>query len=500
MKKTLSFLFLSFVFSNVFAAYEKPLGSDVAKNPYSVEKQYAKADEIREGNSFYNLKSVEDVAVVDDKEEKQYSLIEIYKLAAKHNAEYQSARSTFAGNMETVPKALGYLLPQIDFGYNLRRDRYNQFGGIVKDTSNNLMINGTQTLFDWSKWKTFTQAMYLQKSYAMIYAKAEQDLIINTVTAYFELLRAQQVLQFQFANEAWNKKLYINQEQQYQAGIVSYADLKTSDAQYRKAIASRADAQKQLIQAKATLAKLVGKKINSLLYVAKGTDYFGPPVPNDVEYWLETSQKYNLDIAQKAFAFQATTEGVGIKWGNFFPNVNFGGGLTASFNDYTGSPQELVQFPTDYQIANLQGNVNWNLLRGGSDYAQLKQASYDNQASNYTLLQTQREVYAGIVESFETVRLDAIRIQAYEKSVYAGLASVKAILEGYQAGTQTIVDLLNRQAILVEAQLAFAGSIFNYVEHYAQLKQLQGSLTYEDVEQINTSLGKENIISAIAAE
>ncbi|MDE4963856.1 TolC family protein, partial [Francisella tularensis] len=76
----------------------------------------------------------------------------------------------------------------------------------------------------------------------------------------------------------------------------------------------------------------------------------------------------------------------------------------------------------------------WNLLRGGSDYAQLKQASYDNQAANYALLQTKREVYAGTVEAYQTVVLDAVRIEAFRKSVYSGIASVKAILEGFEAG------------------------------------------------------------------
>ncbi|KEI34880.1 type I secretion outer membrane protein, TolC precursor [Francisella sp. W12-1067] len=477
----------------------RPIGTDIFENPYSVAKQYAKADQIKQDNRFYDLKKADEVAMVSSTKEQFYSLIDIYNLAAEHNAEYLAARSTFASNIETVPKALGGLLPKIDFQYNLRRDIYDEFGGQVGDTANNFNFSGEQVLFDWSKWKTFTQATYLQKSYAMIYAKAEQTLIINTVTAYFELLRAEQALQFQLANEAWNKKLYKTQEYQYKAGAVSYADLKTTDAQYRQAIADRVDAQKSLIAAKATMAKLIGSRISSILYISKSTE-FEPPTPNDINYWLKTAEQYNLDIAQKEFEYQAAQEGVGIQWGNFFPKANLTGGIRMSRNNLSGNPQQIALIPTKYDVANISGNVNWNLLKGGSDFAQLKQASYDNQAANYALLQTKREVYAGTVEAFQTVVLDSVRIEAFKKSVYSGLASVKAILEGFEAGTQTIVDLLNRQTILVQAQLSFADSIFNYVEHYAQLKQLQGSLTYKDVEYINSLLGKTNIISQIAIE
>jgi len=500
MKIIVSVVFGVFCFVNLFAIpYEKPVGSDVQVNPYSVDKQYAKADQIKVGNAFYNLKEADKVAMVGDTEEKLYSLIDIYNLAAEHNADYLSARSTFAGNVETAPKALGNLLPQIDFTYNLRKDNYNQFGGNIKDFSNALNFQGSQVLFDWSKWKTYTQATFLQKSYAMIYAKAEQDLIVNSINAYFELLRSFQVLQFQYSSEAWNKNLYLTQKRKFEAGVVDFADLKTSNAQYEQAVANRADAQKLVVNAKAMMARLIGKKIDTILYVAIDTE-FKPPTPNKLEYWLKTSEKYNLDISQKKFEQQATEEGVGIKWGSFFPNAYVSGGMNMVFNTYKGDTQQTAALPVDYKVANITGTANWNILRGGSDLAELKQASYNNQAANYSVLQTQREVYAGIVSSFETVTLDSVKIEAYKNSVYAGLASVRAILDGYDAGTQTIVDLLNRQTVLVQSQMSFSGSIFDYIEHYAELKQLQGSITFTDVEAINRILGTKNIISEIAEE
>ncbi|MDE4959629.1 TolC family protein, partial [Francisella tularensis subsp. holarctica] len=76
--------------------------------------------------------------------------------------------------------------------------------------------------------------------------------------------------------------------------------------------------------------------------------------------------------------------------------------------------------PTHYALATFGGQVSWNLLRGGTDYAQLKQASYDNQAANNALLQTKREVYSGTVEAYQTVVLDSVRIEAFRKSVYSG--------------------------------------------------------------------------------
>ena len=253
-----------------------------------------------------------------------------------------------------MPTALGALLPQVYFNYNLRRDLYNQFGGRVNDTANVVNFSGSQVLFDWSKWKTYTQATYLQKSYAMIYAKAEQMLITDKVIAYFELLRAEKTLQFQFANEAWNKKLYLTQEYQYNSGMVSF---KTTDAQYRQAIADRVNAQRNFINAKAVIAKLIGKRISSILYISKDTE-FGNSVPDDINYWLNTAEKYNLDIAQKKFEYEAAQEELGIQWGNFFPKANLTGGIMMSRNVLSASPARIAEMPTKYDVANIGGEVN----------------------------------------------------------------------------------------------------------------------------------------------
>lgn len=74
-----------------------------------------------------------------------------------------------------------------------------------------------------------------------------------------------------------------------------------------------------------------------------------------------------------------------------------------SRNVLSASPARIAEMPTKYDIANIGGEVNWNLLRGDSDYAQLTQVSYDNQAADYVLLQTKREVYVSTVEAYQIV-------------------------------------------------------------------------------------------------
>lgn len=54
-------------------------------------------------------------------------------------------------------------------------------------------------------------------------------------------------------------------------------------SQYRQATANRVEAQRGLISAKAVMAKLIGKRVASILYVSVDTE-FKDPVPNDINY------------------------------------------------------------------------------------------------------------------------------------------------------------------------------------------------------------------------
>ena len=499
------FLFLPFYnisYSEVSQNKNPIINNNEKVSPYSVKKQYAKIDKFDDNPLLpFEFKKLDKnyVPIIKNvKKNKIYSLIDIYKLATEHNADYQNAKATFLANMQYAPEILGLLLPKLSYSYNLRHDKYNQ-DSIVSDTVNSNAFELSQILFDWSTWKTYTKAEFEQKSYAMIFAKAEQQLIVNTITDYFEVLKAEQALQFQYANEKWNKSLYKAQKDKYKMGVVSYADMMTSQAQYQQAIASRADAQRTLASAKANLTTLIGIDPKSLLYIQDDVK-FGPPEPNNLNFWLKSSYKYNLDISKAKFDYLASKENINIQWGNFFPQASFTADTSVSYNRYSGDELVVSSLPKNNRSSSLTVSAGWNLLNGGVDYAKLKQAKYETKASNYNLLQTKRQVYSDVVNAYETVVLDSIRIDSYKKSVQAGLTSVNAILDGYRAGTETIVDLLNRQATLVESQLNFASSIFNYIEHYTELKQKQGTLTYKDIIEINKLLGKKNIINKISSE
>ncbi|MDE4978376.1 hypothetical protein NAI52_12255, partial [Francisella tularensis subsp. holarctica] len=75
------------------------------------------------------------------------------------------------------------------------------------------------------------------------------------------------------------------------------------------------------------------------------------------------------------FSYDAAQEGVGIQWGIFFPQAYLTGGIMMSRYALSGSPAQIAEIPTKYDVANIGGKVRRNLLRGGYDDAQKKKKS-----------------------------------------------------------------------------------------------------------------------------
>ena len=70
-------------------------------------------------------------------------------------------------------------------------------------------------------------------------------------------------------------------------------------------------------------------------------------------------------------------------------------------------------------------------------------------------------------------------------SAQSGLEATEA---GYEVGTRTIVDVLNSQRSLYQAQSDYSRAKYDYFIQYLGIKQAVGNLSGEDINTINSVL------------
>ena len=143
-------------------------------------------------------------------------------------------------------------------------------------TSGSLTL--TQTIFDMSKWRQLT----LQEKTAGIsdvtFQTAEQSLILNTATAYFNVLKAIDKLSYTRAQKDAVYRTLDQTTQRFNVGTVAITDVQNARSNYDTVLAAEVSARNDLDNALETLRRDRGllpgtglAEYRSLQYPAPGS-------------------------------------------------------------------------------------------------------------------------------------------------------------------------------------------------------------------------------------
>lgn len=119
-------------------------------------------------------------------------LMVVYRQAVLHNSDLAAARADFAAQQEAVPQALANLLPAISAGTTIESTRLNRDQPELTRTSSGTTVqaNLKQPIFNAPFWFGLKAAKASTAQAALELSAKEQALILKTVEAYFETLRA----------------------------------------------------------------------------------------------------------------------------------------------------------------------------------------------------------------------------------------------------------------------------------------------------------------------
>ncbi|MBT6579130.1 MAG: TolC family protein, partial [Cellvibrionales bacterium] len=87
--------------------------------------------------------------------------------------------------------------------------------------------------------------------------------------------------------------------------------------------------------------------------------------------------------------------------------------------------------------------------------------------------------------NYLTTVADTARVNARQLAIVSARSALDATQAGYDAGTRNIVDLLNAQRDLFRAERDHANTRYNYVINSLKLKQAAGTLSPQDIYDLN---------------
>lgn len=411
------------------------------------------------------------------------NLVQVYNLALKSDPQLLAEAYSRQAVGELDAQALAGFLPELELSANNGRvwqdTSAQSFGGKRDYGNHGYTLNLTQPLYRRQNFVQRAQADIAIESAAANYQLVEQELIVRVAERYFDLLAKQDDVTFAVTEREAIAHQLDQTQQRFDVGLATITDVAESQAAYDLANASAISAENELANSQERLRETSGSYINNLATLQIDSPLVSPN-PEDINQWSETALSQNPAILVARTAVEDAHQAIELQKTGHYPTLDIVGQKSySSQSDSTfgGSSK------THQESISLQFNLP--IYAGGSVRSKTRAAEYRLQQAMQNEEQQRRQVQRQSRESYNGVLSEISRVKALKQAVVSNEKALESTEAGYEVGTRTTVDVLNVRRDLFKARRDYAQSRYDYILNTLRLKQAAGTVTVDDINQIN---------------
>jgi outer membrane protein len=412
------------------------------------------------------------------------SLVNLYESARAFDANYRSARLQYDANLARAEQALANILPtaglsagvtRTDFQTSLAPNLTRPF------SAENATLSASQPLYRPGNWATYEQGKKQVFLARALLDTAEQDLIVRTSQAYFDVLASQDSLTFVKAQKAAVAEQLASAQRNFEVGTATITDSREAQARYDLVIAQEIAAENDVRVKKITLNQLVGKTETQPLGLA-APPTLPPVLPADVNAWVLQSEDVHPSIQQARNNFDIAELEVTKAESGHKPTLDFvasyGGtrNPNGTFTTTLPSNTTTTSFGLSFNVPLFAGYATQNRVRETLSLSD--KARTDLEGARRTVALSTRTAFYGLVSGQGQVKA----LEAAELSSQSALDANKL---GYQVGVRINIDVLNSQSQLFQTKRDLARARYDVLVGGLRLRQANGTLKPEDLQAIN---------------
>jgi outer membrane protein len=297
----------------------------------------------------------------------------------------------------------------------------------------------------------------------------EQSVLLSAITAYMDVVRDTAILNLRQKNVEVLAKQRDATRIQFDAGALTRTDVAQAEARLAGAQSDLTSAQGQLAVSRANFVQAVGRPAETL--VSEPALPSMPGTENDV---TSIALKQNPSVISALESERAASFAVDDSYGALLPQLSVQGQYFYSHGSLTNSIGSAGS--TDHGVAVL-GLLNVPIYQGGADQAAVRQANElrDQARQNVNVANRQTEDQA--TSAWQSFQSAAATIQSNEATEKADEIAYQGVSKEQQVGGRTILDVLNAQQELLNAQVAVVTAKRNTVVAAYQVMAAEGTLT-----------------------
>lgn len=438
-------------------------------------------------------------------------LLQTYEQARQSDPTLAQAESNRLATKEDRVQARARLLPsltgQAQFTRNRSDSRYNGSTGgdddpslpggqipigtkISNESSNRSYgVSAQQVIYNRSLIKGLQSQSKLSEASDYTLESAGQDLIVRTSQAYFNVLVALENLAATVASETALQKQFDYTTKRLEVGLAPITDVHEARAQYDNARAQTIIARNTVEDNYQALSQITGQPVTTLKALPAD---FKPNLPESqqVDAWVENAVNSNPSL--RAYKLQVESADINVEAARagHWPTLAFSGGYT----DSTGwSDRDLLGRTFETPASTTRGpnfgiTLSIPLYSGGAVQSGVRQALARRDAAQDQYEFQRRQLVRSTRNAYQTLVAGISEVEARRLAVVSAQAAYDASQVGLEVGTRTVLDVLNNQRTLLQAQQSYAQSKYNFLLNRLLLEQSAGSLDIADVQDVNRLL------------
>lgn len=432
------------------------------------------------------------------------NLIEVYQQALISDPIFQQAVSQSLSTKEGLAINIATLLPNIQASINPSVSRQGYAGSLYRPAvpgsgsgtylnprnqtmrGVNLNLSLTQTLFSFAAFSQIAQQVSLSRQADATLNAALQNLILRVATAYFTILNDEDDLDYAAANKLSYAEQLDHMQQQYKVGLKTQTDVYTAQASYDSAVATVIAAETKLANDRENLRVITGVYYEHLDSLSNQFP-LAKPQPENVDRWVQKTLAQNWSIKAAQYNLTAARDVVRQQLAGHFPTLTGQIDANKALSDNINQYNAFNERPGVGTFSNrtIQLTLNIPIFAGGGVIAQTNQAKYNWQVARQQLEQTTRSVVNNARQSYLNVVAGISKINADKETIKSASSSLKGLELSYDVGMETLVNVLDQQQKVFNAQREYARDRYTFINNSLALKQAAGTLSFEDLHTVN---------------
>lgn len=378
------------------------------------------------------------------------TLAEITERALARSPDIQIRMHDYNAATEEQTAARGNLRPRVDLEAYAGRDRYDPAPG----SSNYFNHPGAslqlrQLLFDGGAARNETRRLgYAKATRYFELLQAADDIGLESARAYLDVLRYRQLTKDSQENWAVHKEIYDQLSSKVQAGVGRRVDLEQASGRLALAQSNWLTDTSNLHDVSTRFERIVGEA-PPVLAVAPDLTKDIPEEPAILTEVLRANPGFMATIANLRAA-RAQTD---VRRAANSPTLEFRASASTERNRqgseglYNGGTAQIV--------------MNYNLYRGGSDSARIRQANELYQTALQMREKSCRDIRQTTTIAWTNVRKLREQLRYLDQHLLATEKARDAYRQQFDIGQRSLLDLLDTENELFQARRAYSGAQYD---------------------------------------